>query len=128
VIEWVVTVLLAPALTADALVPDRVTGAIPSHGHSRTPKTTKAASGLPGRPFARSSRVKLRLGKASHVLEPAIDAHRIGGALMPATRKRMAARRPGRDWQLGSGLRSQFQGQHGQLFFLDGPRWPRIHL
>lgn len=78
-----------------------------------TPKTTKAASGLPGRPFARLSRAKIRLGRASHVLEPAIDARHFGRTRIPAPWKRMDARAPRCLEQLGFGLGSQCQGQHG---------------
>jgi hypothetical protein len=65
---------LRPTPATYVLVPDRAPGAIPLLGLYRDPETTKAASGCPGRPFARVLRVKIRLGKALRILEPAIDA------------------------------------------------------
>jgi hypothetical protein len=56
------------------------------------PETTKAASGCPGRPSTREIALEIRLGKAPHVFEPAIDARPWGRDAIPASRMRMATR------------------------------------
>ncbi len=87
-------------------------GAIPPLGHPRPPKRRRPPRVSPGG-LPRALRAKIRLGKALHVLEPAIDAHRSARARIAAAWGRMAARSLDCLEQLGFGLGSQGQGQHG---------------
>ena len=103
---------LALSPTADVLLSDRATGTIPPLGHHRPPKRRRPPRVPPGG-LSHASRAKIRLGKALHVLEPAIDAHRSARARIPAAWERMAARSLHCLEQLGFGLGSQGQGQHG---------------